>query len=124
MPFEHVREVNFRPRTHLMDSIWAPADFEWLNEGKAAGYVPVRYPGSETSGDTQIRLGRKTDWEQKEENFYLGHGHRSLVTSETDFALSEIRLIKFNQPETAVDWGKEGVGTETTAPEPEAGAGE
>ena len=107
VPFEYLRELSFRPRTHLMDSIWAPVDFEWLNEGKAAGYIPVRYPGSETSADPQIRLGRKTDWEQKEANYYLGLGHRSLVTSEADFALSEIRLIKFAQPEAAVDWGKE-----------------
>lgn len=101
IPFEHVREVSFRPRTHLMDSIWAPVDFEWLNEGKAAGYIPVRYPGSENSSDAQIRLGRKTDWEQKEENFYIGHGHRSFVTSEADYALSEIRLIKLALSEQA-----------------------
>ena len=107
VPFEYLRELNFRPRTHLMDSIWAPVDFEWLNEGKAAGYIPVRYPGSETSVDPQIRLGRRTDWEQKEENFYLGLGHRSLVTSEADFALSEIRLIKFVQPEKALEGEKE-----------------
>ncbi len=99
IPFEHMRELSFRPRTHLMDSIWAPVDFEWLNEGKAAGYIPVRYPGAETSADPQIRLGRRTDWEQKEENFYIGQGHRSFVTSEADFALSEIRLIKLTQPD-------------------------
>ena len=108
VPFEHVREVRFRQRTHLMDTIWAPVDFEWLNEGKAAGYIPVRYPGSETHSDPLVRLGRKTDWEQKEENFYLGQGHRSLVSSDVDFALSEVRDIKFTHPDVAVDWSKEG----------------
>ena len=101
IPFEHVREISFRPRTHLMDSIWTPVDFEWLNEGKATGYIPVRYPGSEAATDPQTRLGRRTDWEQKADNFYVGTGHRTLATSEADFALSEVRLIKMVPPTTA-----------------------
>jgi type VI secretion system protein ImpE len=99
IPFEHIREMSFRARTHLMDAVWAPADFEWLNEGTASGYVPVRYPGSERSADPLIQLGRKTEWREEADNFYCGLGHRTLATSTADVGLSEVKSIKFSHPE-------------------------
>ncbi len=123
IPFEHIREINLRPRTHLMDAIWAPADFEWLNEGKATGYVPMRYQGSEQSKDPQIQLARKTEWVEKTENFYLGSGHRVLAASTADFDLGEIRTIRFFHPDvpvTAADIFKV-MPAEQPEPEPEPG---
>ena len=102
IPFEHIRELTLRPRTHLMDSVWAPADFEWLNEGKASGYIPMRYPGSEKSEDPKIQLARKTEWSEKAENFYLGSGHRVLAANTADFDLAEIRTIRFIHPDVPV----------------------
>lgn len=107
IPFEHIREVTMSARTHWMDSIWAPAEFRWLNEGMAKGYVPMRYPGSEKSGDAQIQLGRKTEWREQAENFFSGLGHRVLVTDAAEHGLAEIQSIQFSHPpppaETAVD---------------------
>ncbi len=100
IPFEHIRELNLRARTHLMDSIWAPADFEWLNEGKASGYIPVRYFGSDKNVDPLIQLGRKTEWREVAENFYCGIGHRTLVTDTADFNLAEVKSIHFSHPES------------------------
>ena len=102
VPFEHIREINLRPRTHLMDAIFAPADFEWLNEGKATGYIPVRYQGSDKSTDPQIQLARKTEWTEKAENFYLGSGHRVLTASTADFDLGEVKLVRFTHPDVEV----------------------
>lgn len=102
VPFEHIREINLRPRTHLMDAIWAPADFEWLNAGRATGYIPVRYQGSEKSSDSQIQLARKTEWAEKAENFYLGSGHRVLAASTEDFDLGQVKLLRFNHPDVPV----------------------
>ena len=98
IPFEHIRKLSLRPRTHLMDSVWAPADFEWLNEGQTAGYIPVRYPGSEGSTDPLIQMGRKTEWREEAENFYRGLGHRTLVTDTVDFGLAEVKSIQFSHP--------------------------
>lgn len=102
IPFEHVRELRLRPRTHLMDAIWTPADFVWLNEGEASGYIPARYPGAEKSADTLIQLGRKTEWREEAENFYCGSGHRTLVTSAADHPLAEVKSIRFSHPEAPV----------------------
>ncbi len=99
IPFEHIREINLRARTHLMDSIWAPADFEWLNAGKASGYIPARYFGSEKSADGMIQLGRKTEWQPMAENFYVGLGHRVFAASTADFDLQQLKTLHFNHPE-------------------------
>lgn len=98
IPFEHIRKFSLRPRTHLMDALWAPADFEWLNEGQTAGYIPVRYPGSEKSADPQIVLGRATQWEEKADNFYLGLGHRIFATDSAEYSLAEVKSVQFSQP--------------------------
>ena len=114
IPFEHIREVNLRTRTHMMDTVWAPADFRWLNEGAASGYIPTRYPGSEKSADGQIQLGRKTEWQERAENFFCGLGHRTFVTDAAEFALAETQSIHLKPP---------AVSAAPTA-SPEAGEGE
>ena len=101
IPFEHVRELHLRSRTHLMDAIWAPVDFQWLNEGQTSGYVPMRYPGSEKSSDALIQLGRKTEWREAAGNFYCGSGHRVLTTDVADFDLAEVKLVKFAPAENS-----------------------
>ena len=95
IPFEHIRAVTMSARTHMMDSIYAPAEFRWLNEGMAKGYIPVRYPGSEASTDAQIQLGRKTEWSEQTDNFFCGLGHRVFVTDAAEFDLAEIKSIEF-----------------------------
>ena len=102
IPFEHIREVNLRPRTHMMDSIWAPADFIWLNEGAAAGYIPVRYAGSEASADPQIQFARTTTWDERADGFFCGLGHRIFVTDAAEFGVAEVRSLHFDHPAAPV----------------------
>jgi type VI secretion system protein ImpE len=101
IPCEHIRALHMRSRTHLMDSVWAPVDFEWLNEGQAAGYIPVRYPGSESSADPQIQLGRQTEWHEETAGFFRGLGHRILATDAAEFGLAEVKSIHFSP---AANW--------------------
>lgn len=102
IPFEHIRELNMRPRTHLMDSIWAPADFRWTNEGAASGYIPTRYPGSEKSADPAIQLSRKTEWSERAESYFSGLGHRMFVTDAAEFNLAEVQAVSFAPATAAV----------------------
>ena len=95
VPYEHLKELRMRPRTHLMDAIWAPVDFIWTNEGQADGYVPVRYPGSEKSADPQVQLGRTTAWREAAENYFLGEGHRSFVSDGAEYGLGELQTVRF-----------------------------
>src|SRR5262245_20349008 len=62
IPFSHIRGIVLEKPADLRDFVWTPAEFLWTNGGKAVGFVPTRYPGSESSDDGLIRLARKTEW--------------------------------------------------------------
>lgn len=101
VPFQRIRQLTLRPRTHLMDVIWAPVDFIWTNEGHSSGFIPVRYAGSEFSAEPLIQLGRKTEWAAHEGNIYQGIGHRIITTSEAELPLLEMDSVHFVTAEVA-----------------------
>jgi len=100
IPFDRIREIRIEKPVNLRDIIWVTATFTWANGGEAAGLIPGRYPGSEKNGDNLIRLGRKTDWMDIGNNFYLGTGQRMLASDRGEFALLEIRRIILNHSTT------------------------
>jgi type VI secretion system protein ImpE len=98
IPFERIREIRIEKPANLRDIVWATATFTWTNSGEAVGLIPVRYPGSEKSEDNLIRMGRKTDWKDIGNDFYLGTGQRMLTSDQGDFSLLETRQIILNHP--------------------------
>jgi type VI secretion system protein ImpE len=101
IPMCHVRRIRFNPPADLRDVVWTPAYFTWTNGGEAVGLVPTRYPGSESSADAQIRLARKTVWQEHPGGTVLGLGQRTLATDRADYALMDIREIDFDESEAA-----------------------
>jgi type VI secretion system protein ImpE len=73
-----------------------PATFTWSNEGQVVGLIPTRYPGSEASSDSAIRLARKTEWSEPIEGTMLGLGQRLLATDECDYPLMDMRQVEFH----------------------------
>src|SRR5580704_11269733 len=65
IPVCRSRQIIIEPVTDLRDLVWAPAQFVWENGGQAAGHIPTRYAGTESSGDGKLKLARKTDWSNK-----------------------------------------------------------
>jgi type VI secretion system protein ImpE len=105
VPFERVARISVERPSDLRDLVWIPAVFGWTNGGEATGFIPVRYPGSEASADGGIRMARKTDWVEREEETFLGLGQRMFATDQGEFPLLEIRTIELalNATETAVE---------------------
>jgi len=95
VPFNKIRNVVIEEPTDLRDLVWVPAHFIWTNGGGAIGLIPTRYPGSEKSGDGSILLARKTDWDAREGDLYVGLGQRMLATDQAEYALLETRTIEF-----------------------------
>jgi type VI secretion system protein ImpE len=62
--------------------------------------LPVRYPGTEKSGDGSAMLARKTDW-QDVGGIGLGCGQRILATDALEIPLLEVRTIVLNTTVTA-----------------------
>jgi len=97
VPFNHIAEMRVEEPEDLRDLVWLPAEFKWMNGGEAVALIPARYPGSESSTDPQIQLGRRTEWEGQGEQAYTGLGQRVIVTDQDEISLLEIRNITLMQ---------------------------
>lgn len=96
VPFSRVQELKFEAPTDLRDKIWVPVQVTWSNGGRAIGFIPGRYPGSERADDNDVVLGRKTEWVDAGADFQIGLGQRMLATDAGDYPLLDARLISFD----------------------------
>ena len=94
VPFARLSSINVEAPTDLRDLVWLPAHFEFANGGEAVGVIPTRYPGSELSDDSQLRLGRKTLWREDPPGVFLGVGQRVLTTDGGEFPLMDVRVVQ------------------------------
>jgi len=95
VPIGRIKHLSIDPPEDLRDLVWLPARFLWVNEGEAVGMIPTRYVGSEQSEDGQICLARKTEWRQPSDGVYEGMGQRLLATDQSDYAILNVRQIRF-----------------------------
>lgn len=96
VPFQRILRIQVDQPTDLRDLVWMPAHFSWMNGGEAVGLIPTRYPGSERSEDSQIRMGRRTEWKELAEDMYAGLGQRMLATESGEFSLMDVRDIQLD----------------------------
>lgn len=93
VPFTALSGIKVEAPTDLRDLIWASGELAFPNGGSTVALLPARYPGSEASSDPAIVLGRKTLWEEKGTNTFVGLGQRLWATDEGEFPLLEARDI-------------------------------
>ena len=100
IPFTNIREIQIEPPVDLRDVVWISANFTWVNGGTKFGLIPVRYPDSEKSSDSAIRMARKTQW-VIDGGLSRGLGQRELVTDQKEYAFLEVRSIVLDHPDVA-----------------------
>jgi len=93
IPFTAIKRIRIEEPADLRDMVWCPAQFMWANSGEASGFIPTRYPGSESSEDNAIQLARKTEWIQQAGDTYLGLGQRVFATDKDEFSLMQVRQV-------------------------------
>ena len=93
VPFHRIAQIRFDEPEDLRDFVWTPAQFQWENGGEAVGFVPTRYPGTESVQDDLLRLARKTEWDEIHSGVYAGVGQRLLTTDKDDYSLLDIRSV-------------------------------
>ena len=93
IPFSRIQSVAFEKATDLRDFVWLPATFTWSNGGEAVGFVPTRYPGSESADAAALCLARTTTWSEISDGLALGCGQRMFATDSEDVGLLEIGRI-------------------------------
>lgn len=96
VPLERIKRLQIEAPKDLRDFVWLPARITLANEGTAAGFLPVRYPGSEASEDAGLRLGRQSQWRQLGDGSWAGLGQRMLATDVGEHALLDCRLIELD----------------------------
>jgi type VI secretion system protein ImpE len=120
VPFARIREIRITEPTDLRDVVWTPIELMFANGGTMVGLMPCRYPGSEASTDSLIRLARKTDWVEAAPEQFHGLGQRMLATDSGEYALLDVRLVTL-QSEAPASEGAEGEAAAAgEAPAPEA----
>lgn len=93
LPLDRLASVRVTPQGALRDSVWAPALFRLTNGGELAGFIPVRYPGTERQADPLLRLARATEWRDVDAGLVEGVGHRHFGTESAERALLSIGEI-------------------------------
>ena len=96
IPLQRVASIDIQPPADLRDLVWAPVNFTWTNGGTAVALMPTRYPDSEYSDDSKIKLSRLTTWQQQTEDSYVGLGQRIFTTDADEYPLLETRRITFH----------------------------
>jgi type VI secretion system protein ImpE len=96
VPFNNLLQLDIEPPEDLRDSVWMPAHLMFTNGGETLALIPTRYVGSEQSENGAIQLARETHWREVSEGVAHGLGQRVFATDIDDFALMDIRCVKFN----------------------------
>jgi type VI secretion system protein ImpE len=103
VPIRNVKSLDLEAPVDLRDLVWTPAHITWTNGGQAVAFIPTRYPGSESSEDSRIRMARRTDWLERAADLFIGLGQRMLVTDAGEYPLLETRRIELHAEARAGD---------------------
>lgn len=93
IPCSNIASIKIEKPTDLRDLIWLSAKFTWTTGVTALGYIPARYPGSESSEDGHVCLSRTTVWRELGANYNIGTGVRILTTDQNDYPITMTREI-------------------------------
>lgn len=99
IPFQRIQQIELEPPEDLRDVVWMPARFTWTNEGHTVGMIPTRYPGSESHPDADVRLAKRTEWEEPSPECWHGIGQRLFMTDGPEFGVMNLRKLEFAKPE-------------------------
>lgn len=62
LPLDSLASIRSEGPKDLRDVVWLPVEIGFKSGQSVAGFLPARYPGSETAEDADLRLARRTDW--------------------------------------------------------------
>lgn len=93
VPWQRIAMLRLEPPSDLRDLVWLTGQVVLTTGGEKVALVPARYPGSESSGDALIRLGRKTEFVARN-GVERPLGQRMFTTDAGEYALLETRCVR------------------------------
>jgi type VI secretion system protein ImpE len=95
MPFCALEGISITPPVDLRDTVWIQAEFALVQGARVAGFIPLRYPGSEAADDAGLVRGTATGWRTDDRGDYP-LGHRLFAFSdESEVPLQDLRELSF-----------------------------
>ncbi|NTS75653.1 virulence protein SciE type [Catenovulum sp. SM1970] len=95
LPLENVTSIEFEPVEDLRDMVWRGAHVTLKNRGKLVVFLPVRYPITAQTNDSQ-KLSRSCEWVEPVENFFIGQGQRVFITDSNEHPMLNIEKLELN----------------------------
>ncbi|MBC8750717.1 type VI secretion system protein ImpE [Paraburkholderia sp. WC7.3g] len=95
VPFDSMKSLTLGPVTALTDLVWRSAVVGLRDATVLRGYLPVRYPGSE-SGPPATRLSRETSWKDVGETGVIALGQKTWSTDKGDVGLLDLGECRFS----------------------------
>jgi type VI secretion system protein ImpE len=98
LPFEHIETVRVEAPKLLRDLLWAraivrpAATFKGLEMGEAL--IPAIAPLTWQSADSDVRLGRTTEWVEFEDGSQGPVGQKILLVDDEEFPILELRELE------------------------------
>ncbi|RQZ24529.1 ImpE/SciE family protein [Burkholderia sp. Bp9090] len=104
VPFADLAAWRVSQPTQLVDLVWAPCALTLVDGSLIHGFMPARYPGSETGSDA-VRLGRETVWHDIGYTGVVALGQKTWATNLGDFSLFELAHAEFGSHSAPVAIG-------------------
>jgi type VI secretion system protein ImpE len=95
LPLAQVSHITITPPRRLRELVWVHAHVETYEGSGGDVFLPVRYPGSATDTDPEVRLGRRTILEAIEDQVVIGRGRRLFLVDDREVSLLELGALEF-----------------------------
>nr|WP_322026832.1 type VI secretion system accessory protein TagJ [Burkholderia sp. BCC1977] len=101
VPFADLAAWRVSQPAQLVDLVWAPCTLTLVDGSLIHGFMPARYPGSETGSDA-VRVGRETLWRDIGRTGVVALGQKTWATDLGDFSVFELAHAEFGSRVTPV----------------------
>jgi type VI secretion system protein ImpE len=96
VPFDAVEKITSDGVIDLRDLVWFPVQI-WFKTGQSvAGMLPARYPGTQSSADSNEQLARATSWVETPWGEQGQGQHLLMLDGDTDQGLLALKTLTFN----------------------------
>jgi type VI secretion system protein ImpE len=95
LPIAQLSRVDITAPRRLRELVWVHASVETYEGSGGDVFLPVRYPGSTSHADPQVRLGQRTVLDVVEDQVVVGQGRRLFLVDDREVSLLELGTIEF-----------------------------
>ena len=93
LPFEQINSIEIVAPRNLRDLLWTSVRIEAADGTVAEGFLPTLYVGSSDCPNDDVKLGRRTEWNEKN----LAVGSRLFLVDDEEKQIFETSTIEFSR---------------------------